>query len=435
MRIVILGAGSTGEHLVGALRRGGSDAEIAIVEERLAGGECSYYACMPTKTLLRAPDALAAARRAPGASAGEVDPAPVFAWRDWMTNGWDDAGQVEWLRSQDARLVRGRAAVREPGVVEVGGEELRYDELVVATGSRPAVPDLPGLDEVDWWDNRGATRASEVPRTLVVLGGGAVGCELAQLFARLGSRVTLAQRADRLLPRVAPAAGDVLARALAEDGVDVRLGESLARVEPGAAYLAGGERLDCEQVLVAAGRVPNTDGLDSLGLTITRRGIAVDERCRAGDHVWAAGDVTGVAAFTHVGKYQARVVAANLLGGDVRADYRAIPASIFTDPQVASVGVPSGDGLVTARHDLTATPRFHTYEREDREGFLELVADPARGVLVGATAVGPEAGEWLQQVTLAIRAEIPLAVLRDTIQPYPTFSEAVFLALQELPAY
>jgi len=437
LRVVVLGGGSTGEHFVGALRRLDADCEITLVESRLVGGECSYWACMPTKTMLRATELVGAARHAPGVAIPEVDVERVFWWRDQVVDERDDSRQIEWLAGQRAEFVRGRGLVREPGAVEVDGQELPYDRLVIATGSVPVIPTIRGLDAIEYWTNEGATETTEVPASLAVLGGGAVGCELAQFFARVGARVTLIQTAPRLLPRVDADAGAIVERVFAEDGIDVRLGAAVTSVDPGVRLtLEDGETLEAERLLLAAGRRPFADGLglEQLGVTIGRRGIEVDDRLAAAEGVYAIGDCTGVAQFTHVGKYQARVAAANIAGGEAHADYRAIPASIFTDPQVASVGRTDGDGVVSATWSLAATPRSATYERPRREGFLKLAADPARRVLVGAVAVGPEGGEWLQQLTLAIRAEVPLDVLLDTIQPYPTFSEAVFFAARELDA-
>ena len=308
--------------------------------------------------------------------------------------------------------------VTKPGVVDVDGRELAYDRLVIATGSSPVVP--PVVDGLDYWTNKEATETTEVPGTLLVLGGGPVGCELAQFFARVGSKVMLVQADERLLPNVDADAAALVHAALEEDGVEVLLNEHVSDKE----WLRGFDR-----VLVATGRRPNTEGLDGLGLTILKRGIEVDKRLRAAENVWAIGDVTGIAEFTHVGKYQARIAAYDMNGRDVRADYRAIPATIFTDPQIATVG--SLDGQI-ARWELTKTPRLSTYERPKRQGFVKVAADPDRRVLTGAVAAGPEAGEWLQQLTLAIRAEVPLETLLDVIPPYPTFSEAVFLALREL---
>jgi pyruvate/2-oxoglutarate dehydrogenase complex dihydrolipoamide dehydrogenase (E3) component len=417
LRVVVLGGGSSGEHYVGALRRLDPAAELTLVERLLVGGECSYWACMPTKTMLRAPELVAAARHAPGVAVGGLDAAAVFDWRELVVDGRDDTAQLRWLERQGCELVRGEGVVAEPGAVTVDARDLPYDRLVIATGSSAAVP--PGLEGLDYWTNREATETTEVPDTLLVLGGGPVGCELAQFFARVGSHVKLAEAGDRLLPAVDADAAALVHAALEEDGVEVRVGEPASDELVRAA----------DRVLVATGRRPNVDGLDGLGLTISKRGIEVDERLRAAEGVWAIGDVTGIAPFTHVGKYHARVAAYDIAGREARADHRAVPATIFTDPQVATVGTLEG---VTARWELTSTPRLSTYERPKRPGFVKVAADPERRVLTGAVAVGPEAGEWLQQLTLAIRAEVPIEVLLDVIPPYPTFGEAVFLAVREL---
>src|SRR4051794_17329110 len=406
------------------------DSELTLVEQHLVGGECSYYACMPTKTMLRAAELSSSLDRAPGLTPERPDPAGVWSWRDWMTSNWTDDGQLPWLEEQNCRLVRGSARVMRPGIVDVDGEELEYDALVLATGSVPVIPDE--VAGVEYWTNREATSTHEIPESLAVMGSGPVGSELAQFFARMGSRVTIVERGERLLGRVHEDAAKVILDVFREEDIDVRLGVAVERAQPGIhVKLSDGSTLETERLLVATGRRPNVEGLEGAGVTIERRGVVVDERCRAAENVWAIGDVNGVAQFTHVGKYQARVAAADLCGREVRADYRAIPAGIFTDPEIGTVGRTEG---VSTRYELQSTPRTSTYEKPSREGFVRVFADPEERVLVGAVAVGPQATEWLGQLTLAVRAATPIDVLLDTIQPYPTFSEAIFFAVQELAA-
>jgi dihydrolipoamide dehydrogenase len=433
--VVVLGGGATGEAFLGALHRLDNGVRVTLVEHELVGGECSYWACIPSKTLLRSVEVAFRARQTPGVSS-QVDPLQVFKWRDEVAEK-DDTSQVEWVRKHGAEVVKGTARIVAPGRIDVDGQELAYDELMVATGSVPVMPPIGGLAEVGAWTSREGTSAEAVPESLIVVGGGAVGCELSQFYARAGSRVTVVQSGDYLLPRIDRDAGELLASLFEEEGIDVRLNAHAERVERSDGgvrlNLADGQ-LEAANLLVATGRKPNVEGLglENLDVTVEKTGIQVDDRLSAGTHVWAGGDVTGVALFTHVGKYQGRVAAANIAGHERRADYRALPSAIFTDPQVASVGDTSGEKAITGKWDITRVSRTSTYQKPKRPGFVKVFANPARKVLVGAVAVGPEAGEWLGQLTLAIRAEIPVDILRDTIQPFPTFSEAIFFALREL---
>ncbi len=436
--VVVLGGGSTGESFAGAVRAYEPQTEITLIERDLVGGECSYFACMPSKALLRPGEALADARRVPGAAeavAGELDHARVFWHRDQVTGGGDDGSQVEWLADKRITLIRGEARVLRPGVIGVDGREVPYERLMIATGSVPSIPPIDGIDSVGYWTNREATTTYEVPGRLIVLGAGPVGCELAQFFRRMGSEVTIVSAGERLLERDHPDAAKLLAAAFAEEGIELRLGASVERVEASIRmHLKGGETLEADRLLIATGRRANVHdfGFEQLGVTISKRGIEVDAQMRAADGVWAAGDATGIAMFTHVGKYQGRLAAADMAGRAAEADYSAIPAVTFTDPQVASVGDTSGEGGVLVG-EATSAARLSTYERPKRPILLKVFADPDRHVLVGAVAVGPEAGEWLGQLTLAIRAQVPIDILRQTIQPYPTFSELVQFAVKALP--
>ena len=430
---IVLGGGAPGEHCAAALAARGL--RVAVVERELVGGECSYWACIPSKSLLRPGEAVQGARDA-GASA-QVDVQDALAWRDFMVSNYSDAGQEHWLADRGIDLLRGTGRLAGTGAVEVDGERHTADHVVIAAGADPIVPPVPGLRELDGvWTNREATGMKAVPRRLLILGGGPVGVEMAQIVRRLGGEAVVVEGGDRVLPREAAPLGEALGEALRRGGIELTLGmHATAARREGDEYVLefdGGTEVRGDRLLVATGRRPRVEGigLETVGVEANTHGIPVDDHLRAGERLWAIGDVTGIWPLTHVGEYEGDIVAANIAGDARPANYEAVPRVTYTDPQAAAVGAVEAEYSATALVSEVPKAATYTHAYAESNGFMTLLGDGER--LTGAYALGPDAGEWLQQATLAIRAHVPIEVLSDTIQPFPSWSGIYDTALTAL---
>ena len=445
--VIVIGMGPGGEEVAEQLAEAGL--AVAGVEKNLVGGECPYWGCIPSKAIIRAADALAEGRRIPelaGSAAVTPDWAPVARrLRDQITDNWDDRVAVERFERKGGHFFRGSGRLAGPGKVQVGDTVLEASRAVVMNpGTSPAIPPIPGLDGVQYWTNREAIEAEQLPGSLLVMGGGAIGAELAQAFARFGVRVTVVEAADRILALEEPEASEVLAGVFEREGIEVLTG---ARVESAAGSggvtrltLAGGKTLEAERLLVATGRRPNLRdlGLETIGLDPGQRFLPVDDHLRVAPGVWGIGDVTGKGAFTHVSVYQARIAIADILGKPApAADYRALPRVTFTDPEIGAVGLTEAEArkkgvqVRSGSIPLSYSTRGFIHG-PGNDGFIKLVEDAERGVLVGGSTAGPSGGEMISMLCVAVAMEVPTERLRHMIWAYPTFHRGIEGALQAL---
>jgi pyruvate/2-oxoglutarate dehydrogenase complex dihydrolipoamide dehydrogenase (E3) component len=442
---IILGMGPGGEVVAGRMLSAGK--KVAVVEKELLGGECAYWACIPSKTLIRPPEVRNEATRAQGTSTPTLDLKDIFDYRDYIIRNLDDSGEVESYEEQGATVLKDEGRLDGPGRVEVNGETLEADHVIVATGSASNMLPIEGLADVPMWTNREATTTHEVPERAIVIGGGPNGIETSQWLSRLGSSITLIQSPDRLLDREDSKVGDIIQEILEEEDVDVRTGRKVekARKENDGSTIVtldDGQEVATDVVVMVAGRTPRVEGigLESVGVQVDKKGLPVNDRCQVAGvpGLWAIGDVTGIMPFTHVAQYQGRVASANILGGNRKADYRGIPRVVFSDPEIAATGLTEeearqeGVDVAAVILDLPQVrARSVTYEKEPR-GTLALVADRKERVLVGAWAVAPLAGEWIHQACWAVRTRTSIDTLLDGVSQFPTFSQGYLAALEQL---
>lgn len=445
--VVVIGLGVGGEGVAGSLAEAGLN--VVGVEGKLVGGECPYWGCVPSKMMIRAADMIAETRRIDGI-AGEASVTPswkpvAMRIREEATTYWDDKIAVDRFTGKGGTFVRGYAKISGPGRVEVNGREFEASRgVVLSTGTEPVIPPIEGLADTPYWTNREAIETEEVPDSIIVLGGGAVGLELAQVFARFGSDVTVVEAVDRLLPLEEPESSEIVQAAFDEDGIGVRVEVRANKVghdtDRFSVTLSDGSELTADRLLVSVGRRAQLGGMgvDSVGLDPTAPAVAIDENLRAGEKLWAVGDVTGKGAFTHVATYQADIATRDILGQDgPGADYTALPRVTFTDPEIGAVGLTEAQArdqgvsvnIGVAQVPSTARGWIH---KAGNSGVIKLVGDTDRGVLVGATSAGPHGGEVLGALSVAVHGEVPYEHLRHMIYAYPTFHRGIEDALRAL---
>lgn len=445
--LIVIGMGIGGEAVAGKVAEAGL--QVIGIESDLVGGECPYWGCIPSKMMIRAANLLAEARRIDGV-AGKADVSPDWSpvaqrIREQATDDWNDQVAVDRFVDKGGLFIRGRGRITAPKTVEINGRtHTARIGVVVAAGTNPAVPPIPGLDDVAYWTNRDAMQVKDLPESLVVLGSGAIGSELAMVFSRFGVKVTIVEALDRLVPREEPEVGELLAEVFEAEGIDVHVGAMAGGVAQDGdtivVTLDNGTELRGEKLLVATGRRTNVEGLglDTVGVELDSPYIPVDDHMRVADGLWAVGDITGKGLFTHVAAYQAPIAAASILGEEhTPADYRAMPRVTFTDPEVGSVGLTeeeardAGLNVQVANQNVAGSARGWLHATGN-EGLIKLVVDRDRQVLVGATSVGPHGGEVLAMLTLAVHAETPIDTLRSMIYAYPTFHRGIEDALSQL---